>query len=142
MPTSCTDKQKLFALEYAMNGGNATAAAKTAGYSDKSAHEIGRQLLEISHVQEAVHKELMRQRFRSGAIGLEAMIRIATSENAPAAARVSAARSLMEHAGLLGTAKEVKEMREHAETELSGTVDYKEILDRLSHAGKESCGTH
>lgn len=142
MTTNCTDKQKQFALEYAMNGGNATAAAKTAGYSEKSAHEIGRQLLEISHVQEAIHKELMRQRFRSGAIGLETMIRIASSENAPAAARVSAARSLMEHAGLLGTAKEVKDMREHAEMDSSEAVDYREILDRLSHIGVQSCGTH
>jgi hypothetical protein len=132
-----TDKQQAFALEYASNGANATAAAKAAGYSEKSAHEIGRQLLEISHVQEAIHRELMRNRYRSGAIGLEAMIQIATNEKAPAAARVSAARALMEHGGLLGTAKEMDEARANADSKDSiRPVDYKEILQELGRLNR------
>lgn len=129
-----TDKQSAFALEYAINGGNATAAAKLAGYSEKSAHEIGRQLLENSGVQQAIHHELMRQRFRSGAVGLEILTRIATNENAPAAARVAAARSLMEHGGLLGTAKEIQLARSEAEDESAPQVNYQEVLMALREA--------
>jgi hypothetical protein len=132
-----TDRQKRFALEYASNGGNATAAAKAAGYSSKSAHEQGRQNLEIPHVQEAIHKELMRQRFRSGAIGLEAMIQIATNEKAPPAARVSAARSLLEHAGMVGTAKEVLDNRADADNQAGeGAIDYKQVLAQLGEYNK------
>ena len=126
-----TDKQAAFALEYAMNGGNATAAAKSAGYSEKSAHEIARQLLELQHIHDAIHTELMRQRYRSGAIGLEAMIRIANNDMLPAAARVSAARALMEHAGLLGSAKDVAAMRQQADQK-KAAVDYREVLSSIA----------
>jgi len=134
--SALTDKQSAFALEFAMNGGNATAAAKNAGYSEKSAHEIGRQLLELPHVQDGIHRELMRQRFRAGAIGLDTMIRIATNEKAPAAARVSAARSLMETAGMLGTAKEVIEARAEADDNSKRFIDYTEILRQIGQATK------
>lgn len=102
MTSTNTDMQKRFAVEYASNGGNATQAAKSAGYSPKSAHEIGRQLLEKPHVHEMVLKELNRLRYRSGVTGLNALIQIAQDEKAPANARVSAARVLCEHSGLLG----------------------------------------
>jgi hypothetical protein len=57
------------------------------------------------------------------------MVQVATSDKAPAAARVSAARSLMEHAGLLGTAKEVVETRNNASAEV---IDYIGVLDALA----------
>ncbi len=105
--------QKRFALEYASNGGNATQAAKDAGYSAKSAHEIGRQLLEKSHVHDLVLKELNRLRYRSGVTGLNALIQIAEDKKSPASARVSAARALCEHSGLLGTSRrDANEFRE------------------------------
>ncbi len=105
MPNINTDMQKRFAVEYASNGGNATQAAKNAGYSDKSAHEIGRQLLEKPHVHEMVLKELNRLRYRSGVVGLNALMQIAQDVKAPANARVSAARALCEHCGLLGSSR-------------------------------------
>lgn len=105
MPSKNTDMQKRFAVEYASNGGNATQAAKDAGYSGKSAHEIGRQLLEKSHVHDLVLKELNRLRYRSGVTGLNALIQIAEDQKSPASARVSAARALCEHSGLLGSAR-------------------------------------
>lgn len=135
MVTTLTDMQKRFSLEFASNGGNATAAAKTAGYSAKSAHEQGRQLLENPRVQEAIMRELMRLRFRSGSIGLEAMISIATNERASAAARVSAARSLMEHAGMIGTAKEILEAREEADSPPPQKVNYLEVLEHIGKVG-------
>lgn len=130
MPAPMTELQQKFAIEFAMNGANATAAAKLAGYSAKTAHEIGRQLLEKPHVQAAIHRELTRLRFRSGAIGLQAMSQIAENEKAPAAARVSAARALMEHAGLVGSARELAEARAAAEVdeEPANVVDFREVL--------------
>jgi hypothetical protein len=78
----------------------------------------------------------VKLRFRSGAIGLNAMIQVATSDNAPAAARVSAARSLMEHAGMLGTAKEVIDTREDAERQGGKVIDYAAVLDAMANLPK------
>lgn len=102
MPAAMTDMQKRFAVEYASNGGNATAAAKSAGYSEKSAHEIGRQLLGKQHVLDLIRGQLMELRAKSGAIGLHALIELCQSPETPGGARVAAARALCEHAGLLG----------------------------------------
>ena len=88
-------------LEYARNGGNASAAARAAGYPERSAHEQGRQQLEKLHIREAIYKELMKLRHRSSAAGLSALVNIAQEEKNPAAARGAAARTLIEHAELL-----------------------------------------
>ncbi len=126
MPDKATDMQKRFAVEYASNGGNATQAAKDAGYSAKSAHEIGRQLLEKPHVHEMVLKELNRLRYRSGVTGLNALMQIAQDEKAPANARVSAARVLCEHSGLLGSAR--KDGEEYDDDKYQGGFTASEIL--------------
>jgi phage terminase small subunit len=135
MPAPMTEMQERFAVEYATNGGNATKAALAAGYSEKSASELGHRLTALPHVQHAILSELFRQRSRSGAVGLKAMIEIATSEKIPGAARVSAARALMEHAGLIGTAKDVKE--ERAKADKKNVVDYNAVLASL---GKSTTG--
>lgn len=83
------------------NGGNAKQAALTAGYSQKSAHEIGRQLLEKPHVHQRILQELQRLRYRSGVIGLNALVQIAQDDQIAANARVNAAKALCEHAGLM-----------------------------------------
>lgn len=60
MPKPGTSKQaaelrrKHFAEAYIANGGNATEAAKIAGYSEKTAHVKGAQLLKEVKVQEAI----------------------------------------------------------------------------------------
>jgi phage terminase small subunit len=110
-----TDHQQRFAAEYAANGGKGTAAAKAAGYSERSAHEIARQLLQKDEVQHAIYRQLMKLKHRSGAVGLDALLRIATDEKASASARVSAARTLCEHAGLLGSAKDLAAAQDEAE---------------------------
>lgn len=131
MTPQLTQIQERFASEYALNGGNATRAALSAGYSEKSAGDLGRRALALPHVQAAVLRELLRLRCRSGAIGLDSMVRIATDEKAPAAARVSAARALMEHAGMLGTAKEITEARENVERDGGKVVNYVAVLEAL-----------
>lgn len=105
MPAAGTDKQIAFAAAYVINGGDATKAAIAAGYSEATAGQIGWQQLQKPVVREMVHRELLRQRGRSGAVGLNALVRIAEDPKAPAAARVAAARTLMEHAGLIGSGK-------------------------------------
>ncbi len=126
MSNKSTDMQKQFAVEYASNGGNATQAAKDAGYSAKSAHEIGRQLLEKPHVHEMVMKELNRLRYRSGVTGLSALMQIAQDEKAPANARVSAARVLCEHSGLLGSGR--NDSQEFDDDKYQGGFTASEIL--------------
>jgi hypothetical protein len=135
-----TEQQKRFVLEYASGegaAGNASEAARRAGYSPPSAAEIGRQLLEKPHVREAIYRELVRLRHRSGAVGLDALIRIAQSDKAPAAARVAAGRALCEHAGLLGTAKDTAATRAAADAGEDAAareklLDPREVLNTLA----------
>lgn len=53
-----TEKQKRFIDFYIQNGGNATAAAKSAGYSTKTAYSIGDRLLKNVEVSQAIEKRL------------------------------------------------------------------------------------
>jgi phage terminase small subunit len=131
MPAKMTERQQAFALEYARNGGNGTAAAKVAGYSEKCAHEQARQNLNLPHVQEAIRKALMKQRAESGVIGLHALREIAQDAKAPAAARVSAARALCEHGGQVGTAKETEAERDAADQEDREAADPMDFLNAV-----------
>lgn len=53
MAARLTDKQKRFVSEYLI-GLNATAAAKRAGYSEKTAYSMGQRLLKKVEIQKAV----------------------------------------------------------------------------------------
>ena len=128
-----TELQAAFAIAYATNGGDATQAAIDAGYSEKSAVDLGRRALSNPQVQELILCELTRLRCRSGAIGLHALIRIAQSPAAPAAAVVAAGRALAEHAGLLGSAKEMEGARARASDPNAGNVKtYTDVLNQLA----------
>jgi phage terminase small subunit len=134
---SLTEKQKVFVLEYARNGGNGTKAAKEAGYSTASAAELARQTLRLPHVRQAINNALARLRYESGAIGLDALKRIAQDTKVPAAAQVAAARALVEHAGMIGTAKDIEAARAAAEeaADVEETiVDFDEALAELGKA--------
>ncbi len=135
MPAPMTEMQERFAFEYAINGGNTTKAAVSAGYSEKSACDIGRRLTSLPHVQSAILIELVKLRSRSGAIGLNAMIEVATNEKAPGAARVSAARALMEHAGMVGLAKDMVASREKADK--GKVIDYMAVLRTVGNPPEE-----
>lgn len=125
MPAPMTEKQRAFVLEYARNGGNASAAAREAGYPIKSAHEQGRQQLEKPHIRQAIYKELMKLRYRSGVIGLSALIAIAEDNTSPSAARVAAARALLEHADL---PRKKDPENGFDESERQNIVDYESVL--------------
>ena len=49
-----TPKQDAFVKAYLLNGGNATQAAISAGYSEKTAKSIGQENLTKPHVKEAI----------------------------------------------------------------------------------------
>lgn len=51
-----TMKQKLFVANYISNGGNASKAARDAGYSQKTAHVIGLENLEKPIIKAAISK--------------------------------------------------------------------------------------
>lgn len=53
-----TPKQKAFADEYIINGGNATQAAIKAGYSERSASEIGKQNLRKLDIREYINSKV------------------------------------------------------------------------------------
>lgn len=53
-----TPKQKKFCKTYLVNGFNATQAAISAGFSEKSADKIGSQVLGKTRVKEFLHKRM------------------------------------------------------------------------------------
>ncbi len=55
-----TEMQQAFAMSYVANGGNASEAAKSAGYSAVSARQQGSALLDKPHVVAAIHAEQAR----------------------------------------------------------------------------------
>lgn len=138
-----TDMQLRFAAAFATNGGDKTAAAIEAGYSEKSAKDIGRRTFELPHVQDMIMAALTRQRARAGAIGLNALAQIAACDKAPAAARVAASRGLMEFAGLVGSGR-IAESDMGTRAPGESATDYKAVLDafaNLSRAAGASDGT-
>lgn len=51
-----TDKEQMFCIEYCTNGFNATQAAIVAGYSQRTAKEIGSQNLSKLHIKEEIKR--------------------------------------------------------------------------------------
>ena len=64
MARELTTKQKVFVKEYIVDF-NAAAAARRAGYSDKSADRIGSELLEKTLVSAAIENELKKRNWRT-----------------------------------------------------------------------------
>lgn len=60
MKKELTPKQKAFADEYVKNGGNAAQAARTAGYSEKTAKQIGQRLLTNVDILNYIAKQTER----------------------------------------------------------------------------------
>lgn len=130
MPAPMTELQVRFAFAYVSNGGDVKAAAIEAGYSEKSAADLGYRALALPHVQEMILRELIAFKARAGVAGLSALMRIAKSETAPPAAVVSAGRALVEYAGLVGLAADGDGRRRLHETP---APDYKAILDTFAN---------
>lgn len=63
-PKKLTEKQKRFVQEY-IKDLNATAAAKRAGYSEKTAYSMGQRLLKNVEVQTAIQKGIEKRQART-----------------------------------------------------------------------------
>jgi len=125
------DMHKAFVVEYAANGGNATAAAKEAGYSERSAAELGRKLLTKPHVRDAVNQELRALQHKGGAVALHALLTMTADEGTGAAARFSAAKALLEFAGL-GRASDQGSINSEGATGSGEVIDYRAFLGEIA----------
>lgn len=97
-----TPKQQAFVSEYLIDL-NATQAAIRAGYSPKTAEQLGYQLLQHPSVRAAVDEALEKRRVRTEVTQDEVvggLKTIAAATANPAAARVSAWVALGKHLGM------------------------------------------
>lgn len=100
-----TDQQQAFVNHFTNTPGaigNASAAAKLAGYSPNCLGEIGRQLLEKPHVRKAI--DAANRRLISGTLATKAvhlLERVIDDEAAPLKVRVEAAKTVLDRAGIV-----------------------------------------
>lgn len=113
-----TKQQAAFVLHYTSDPGaigNAAESARRAGYSEKSARELGRQLLDKPHVRLAVD-EANRQSI-SGRIATKAVAlleQVIDDTSAPIKVRVEAAKSILDRAGYTNAGPQDKSMQHAA----------------------------
>lgn len=100
-----TEKQRSFVVAYTSEPGalgNASAAARAAGYSEKTARVIGWQLLATPHVREAINEANRDQ--LSGRIATKAVAlleRVIDDESVPMRDRVAAAKTVLDRGGFM-----------------------------------------
>jgi phage terminase small subunit len=95
-----TDLQRDFVVEYVANGGIATKAAASAGYSQQSARQIASQLLNKPHIQEAIRREQRKKLYGLGSKAMSVIESILDDENAPTGVRLDAAKTVLDRCGL------------------------------------------
>lgn len=106
-------------------------SAKAAGYSPKSCHVQGSQLLRNPKIQAAIQErkeqqqEQLRNEFLRGAkIGFKTLLEVMNDKDAPPAARVQASRDLLDRAGFKPTEKqEIKQESDGTLTIVFGDPD-------------------
>ncbi len=100
-----TSKQQAYVIAYTSEPGavgNATAAARVAGYSEKTARVIGFQLLYLPHIRDAIdqaNREQLAGRIATKAVAL--LERAIDDESVPMRDRVAAAKTVLDRAGFL-----------------------------------------
>jgi len=96
-----TDQQRIFVDTYVELGGghgSIAAAARRAGYSEKSVNSIGNQLMKNERVLSAM-KKLIDRKFRAGAVvGMNTMIWLAEN-SANEGTRLKAAEAILDRTG-------------------------------------------
>jgi hypothetical protein len=121
-----TPMQREFVRTVVKNGCSATKAAEIAGF--KTPRQTGHYLQALPHVQAAIRIE--RQRYVSGELANVAtgtLQAVMTDKTAPAAARVQAARTVLEMSGEIGKARkdqdEDRPLSELTAEELTRMID-------------------
>lgn len=98
-----TEMQAAFVIAYTTDPsalGNAAAAARKAGYSARSARELGRRLVDLPHVKAAIdaaNRSAISGRLATKGIAL--LERVIDDEAAPLKVRVQAALGLLDRGG-------------------------------------------
>lgn len=102
MPKPGTDLQAAFVDNFVAGGMNATRAAVAAGYSERSAKVTAHNLLKKPHVQDAIRAE-QRRVLQSdlATLALGVLRKVLEDEDAPVGARVDAAKTVLDRAGLV-----------------------------------------
>jgi phage terminase small subunit len=104
-PRDLTDLQAAFVAAYTSDDGcrgRVKESAIAAGYSPKTAREIGRQVLALPHIQAAIFEANKRQ--ISGPLATKAVhvvYEILHDENAPKKLKLEAAKTVLDRAGFV-----------------------------------------
>lgn len=96
-----TQQQRDFAAQMVLTGGNGAEAARRAGFATDSAPQAAYRLMRLPHIQATVRTE--QERILKGHLASKALYvleKIMDDENAPAGARVDAAKTVLDRAGL------------------------------------------
>lgn len=124
--------------------GNATEAAKQAGYSEKSAYSQGQRLLKNVEIAAAIAEaqEDIQAIFAGEVLAsIRTLVTVRDDPEAPAQVRVMAARDLLDRAGhkppdkvaLSGEVKTQHEDHYHVTQEI--VSDHPELIDRIFGSG-------
>jgi phage terminase small subunit len=105
MRDDLTEQQAAFVHHYASDPecvGNGAASARAAGYGEKPARDMARQLLDKPHVRAAIDASLRAQ--ISGRMAVKAsrlLERVIDDEDAPLKVRVEAAKTILDRGGFV-----------------------------------------
>jgi hypothetical protein len=146
-----TEQQQRFVVAYTTAEGavgNASEAARQAGYSFHTAGEIARQLMGKPHVRDAIreaNKEQISGRMATKAIAL--LGRVIDDESVPMKTRVDAARTILDRAGFCAlqappkrlsdkhlsemTADELRETMRLARAEMDKAAKGATVIDQM-----------
>jgi phage terminase small subunit len=112
-------QKMIFVTEYLKNGNNATLAAVSAGYSEKTAASQGSRLLKSVDVQQFLNKteqnlnKDLRMMFTENAVNaFEVLMEIMNNSEAQHKDRLVAARDLLDRAGYKPIEKIVADVKE------------------------------
>jgi phage terminase small subunit len=94
-----TEKQDAFCDEYVANGGRGTAAAKAAGYAEKSAHVEANRLLKNPLILQEVYKRTALAVGAAAPRALMTIIKMSTNAKSDYV-KLEASRDLLDRAGL------------------------------------------
>jgi terminase small subunit-like protein len=131
-----TEAQQRFVVAYTTGEGaigNASEAARRAGYSVHTAGEIGGQLLRKQHVIDAIreaNKEQISGKMATKAIAL--LGRVIDDESVPMKTRVDAARTILDRAGFCALQAPPKKLHDKSMAEM--TADELRETMRLARA--------
>jgi len=138
MGRALTSQQEAFVLHYTSTPGaigNGAEAARRAGYSERSAAELARQLLDKPHVRDAVsfaNRMAISGRLASKSVAL--LEQVLDDDQAPLRVKVEAAKTVLDRAGITCTIAERDDAEDRVMKSMSELT--REELEEIVRAGK------